>query len=72
MDSAIVLTVFAPIASRTSTIRCATIIGPRGVSGKHVHFDVATTATQANEYFVAAIRKADQFVLVFEDRHLAP
>ncbi|MOA67079.1 hypothetical protein D3C78_1940910 [compost metagenome] len=29
--SAMVLTVFAPIASRTSTIRWATTMGPRGV-----------------------------------------
>ena len=30
--SAMVLTVLAPMASRTSTIRCSTSIGPRGVS----------------------------------------
>ena len=32
-DSAMVLTVLAPMASRTSTIRCMTIIAPRGESG---------------------------------------
>ncbi len=67
--SAMVLTVLAPIASRTSTIRCITIIAPRGVSGKTwISMSLAATA-QTDQHLVAAVGHLEDFVAVLEQRH---